>query len=95
MTCDWSGPVQATTVATWLKVSVQSQHDGMADLMATHRAIEMLVEEKVGIPLTIAQLRDAGVYEVRYDEESDRYLHEVFAPFGIDFEIDPGGEQWP
>jgi hypothetical protein len=94
MTCDWNGPAQATTVAVWFKLSVQAEHDGMADVMATHRAIEMHVEGLVGFPLTIAQLRDAGVYEVAYDEGRNRYVHEVFAPFGIDFELDLGGEAW-
>ena len=89
MSCNWEGPVQATTAAVWVKLWVQPERTRVADLIITHRTIEMLVEEKVSHPLTIAQLRDAGVYEVTYDEQSGRYLHEVFAPFGIDFEL-PG-----
>jgi hypothetical protein len=54
--------------------------------MAMHRAVEMHVARTAGVALTIQQLRQAAVYTVRYDEESDRQLHEVFAPFGIPYQ---------
>ncbi|MGW6196920.1 hypothetical protein ACWF0M_12305 [Kribbella sp. NPDC055110] len=54
--------------------------------MAIHRSVEMHVAREAGVALTIQQLRQADVYTVRYDEESDRLLHEVFAPYGIPYQ---------
>ncbi|MGW6281310.1 hypothetical protein [Kribbella sp. NPDC055071] len=57
----------------------------MPSAMAIHVSVELHVAHKSGVPLTIQQLRKAGVYSVRYDEDSDRMLHEVFAPYGIPY----------
>ena len=46
----------------------------------------MHVARRAGVALTIQQLRNAAVYAVTYDEQSDRHLHEVFAPFGITYQ---------
>jgi hypothetical protein len=58
----------------------------MPSIIAMHKAVEMHVARKAGVTLTIQELRQAAVYTVRYDEESDRQLHEVFAPFGIPYQ---------
>jgi hypothetical protein len=74
------------TRPVWLRLW-QSLRQGsvMPSVMAMHRSIEMHVAHKAGVALTIQQLREAEVYTVRYDEESDRMLHEVFAPYGIPY----------
>jgi hypothetical protein len=76
-----------TTRPVWLRIW-QSARNGsvMPSVMAMHRAVEMHVARKAGVALTIQQLRQAAVYTVRYDEESDRLLHEVFAPYGIPYQ---------
>ncbi|TCN35484.1 hypothetical protein EV644_11546 [Kribbella orskensis] len=51
-----------------------------ATIVAMHRAVEIHVARTAGVALTIQQMRQTAVYTVRYDEESDRLLHEVFAP---------------
>ncbi|MEV0800713.1 MULTISPECIES: hypothetical protein [unclassified Kribbella] len=58
----------------------------MPSAIAIHRSVEMHVARTAGVALTIQQLRQAAVYTVRYDEESDRMLHEVFAPYGIPYQ---------
>jgi len=75
------------TRPVWLRLW-QSLRQGsvMPSVMAMHRSIEMHVAHKAGVALTIQQLREAEVYTVRYDEESDRMLHEVFAPYGIPYQ---------
>ena len=75
------------TRPVWLKIW-QSPRQGsvMPSVMAMHRSVELHVARKAGVALTIQQLRQAAVYTVRYDEESDRLLHEVFAPYGIPYQ---------
>jgi len=77
---------EATTRPVWLKIW-QSQRQGsvMPSALAIHRSVELHVASTAGVALTIQQLRQAEVYTVRYDEESDRLLHEVFAPYGIPY----------
>lgn len=78
---------KATTRPVWLKVWQSTyQASMMSSLMAMQATVEMLVARKAGVALTIQQLRAATVYTVTYDEESDRQLHEVFAPFGITYQ---------
>jgi hypothetical protein len=80
MTADKTGPL-------WLRIWQSCrQGSAMPSLTAMHRSVEMHVARKAGVALTIQQLRQANVYTVRYDEESDRLLHEVFAPFGIPYQ---------
>lgn len=78
---------EATTRPIWLRLwqSAQQASD-MATVVAMQKAVELHIAEKAGIALTIRQLRDAAVYTVTYDEETDRHLHEVFAPFGITYQ---------
>lgn len=77
---------QATTRPVWLKFSQSvPQASLMPSAMAMLSSVEMLVARKAGVALTIQQLREAEVYTVTYDEQSNRYLHEVFAPFGITY----------
>lgn len=57
----------------------------MPSAMAMYRSVELHVAHKAGVALTIQELRRADVYTVRYDEESGRLLHEVFAPYGIPY----------
>ncbi len=75
------------TRPVWLKIW-QSVRQGsvMPSAIAIHVSVELHVARKAGVALTIQQLRRAEVYSVRYDEESDRVLHEVFAPYGIPYE---------
>ena len=75
------------TQPIWLRIW-QSPRQGseMPSVMAMQRSVEMHVARTAGIALTIQQLRQAKVYTVRYDEESDRVLHEVFAPYGIPYQ---------
>ena len=77
---------EAMTRPVWLRLW-QSPRQGsvMPSAMAMHRSVELLVTRKAGVALTVQQLRHAAVYTVRYDEESDRLLHEVFAPYGIPY----------
>jgi hypothetical protein len=78
---------QATTRPVWLKLSQSvPQASVMPSAMAMLISVEMLVAGKAGVTLTIQQLREAEVYTVTYDDQSDRYLHEVFAPFGITYQ---------
>ncbi|NEA30568.1 hypothetical protein [Streptomyces sp. SID13031] len=78
---------QATTRPVWLKFSQSApQASTMPSAMAMLISVEMIVARKAGVALTIQQLREAAVYTVTYDEQSDRYLHEVFAPFGITYQ---------
>jgi len=78
---------QATTRPIWLKFSQSApQASMMPSAMAMLISVEMLVARKAGVSLTIQQLREAEVYTVTYDEQSGRYLHEVFAPFGITYQ---------
>jgi hypothetical protein len=77
MTADMTGPL-------WLRIWQSSRQGSlMPSLLAMHRSVELHVARTTGVALTIQQLRRAGVYTVRYDEDSDRLLHEVFAPYGI------------
>lgn len=78
--------VEETSRPVWLRIW-QSPRQGsvMSSVMAMHRSVEMHVARKAGVALTIQQLRQAEVYTIRYDEESDRLLHEVFAPDGIPY----------
>jgi hypothetical protein len=77
---------QDMTRPLWLRIW-QSPRQGslMPSLIAMHRSVEQHVARKAGVALTIQELRQANVYTVRYDEESDRMLHEVFAPYGIPY----------
>ena len=78
---------EATTPPLWLKVWQSTRQAGaMPSVIAMQKTIEMHVVHKAGVALTIRQLRDAAVYTVTYDEQSDRHLHEVFAPFGITYQ---------
>ena len=78
---------EATTTPLWLKVWQSArQASVMPSVMAMQKAVEMHVARKAGVARTIRQLRDAAVYTVTYDEQSDRHLHEVFAPFGITYQ---------
>ena len=78
---------EATTRPVWLRIWQSArQASELASVIAMHTAVEMHVARKAGVALTIRQLRQAGVYTVRYDEESDRQLYEVFAPFGIPYQ---------
>jgi hypothetical protein len=78
---------QATTRPIWLKFSQSApQASMMPSAMAMLISVEMLVAGKAGVPLTIQQLREAEVYTVTYDDQSNSYLHEVFAPFGITYQ---------
>ena len=77
---------EATTRPVWLRIW-QSQRQGsvMPSAIAIHRSVEQHVAHTAGVALTIQQLRQAAVYTVRYDEDSGRLLHEVFAPYGIPY----------
>ena len=78
---------EATTRPVWLRIWQSArQASEMPAVVAMHAAVEMHVARKAGVALTVRQLRQAGVYTVWYDEESDRQLHEVFAPFGIPYQ---------
>jgi hypothetical protein len=78
---------EAMTRPVWLRIWQSArQASEMPSVIAMHMAVEMHVARKAGVALTIRQLRQAGVYTVRYDEESDRQLYEVFAPFGIPYQ---------
>jgi hypothetical protein len=78
---------EATTRPVWLRIWQSArQASEMPSVVAMNTTVEMHVARKAGVALTIRQLRRAGVYTVRYDEESDRQLHEVFAPFGIPYQ---------
>ncbi|WP_132192475.1 MULTISPECIES: hypothetical protein [Kribbella] len=78
---------EATTRPVWLRVWQSAQQaSAMRTVVAMQKAVEMHIAEKAGVTLTIRQLRDAAVYTVTYDEENDRELHEVFAPFGITYQ---------
>lgn len=77
---------EATTRPVWLKIWQSSRQGSvLPSALAIHRSVEMQVASEAGVALTIRQLRQAAVYTVRYDEESDRLLHEVFAPYGIPY----------
>lgn len=76
----------ATTRPVWLKLCQSAAHAStMSCVMAMHRSVEMYVARTAGVALTIQQLRDAAVYSVTYDEQTDRHVYEVFAPFGITY----------
>jgi hypothetical protein len=76
-----------TTPPVWFKVSQSMyQAEEISSVMAMLTTVEMLVVRKTGVALTIQQLRAAGVYTVKYDDERDRHLHEVFAPCGIPYQ---------
>jgi hypothetical protein len=75
---------EATTPPVWLKLWQSArQAAAMPTALAMQRSVELQVAKLAGVELTIRQLRQAGVYTVTYDEQSDRHLHEVFAPYGI------------
>jgi hypothetical protein len=77
----------STTPPVWFKVW-QSMHQAgeLSSAMAMLTTVEMLVARKTGVALTIQQLRAVSVYTVKYDDQSDRHLHEVFAPYGIPYQ---------
>ncbi|MDX6260045.1 MAG: hypothetical protein QOH84_1733 [Kribbellaceae bacterium] len=76
--------LEATTPPVWLKCWQSSrQAAAMPTALAMQRSVELQVAKLAGVALTIRQLRQAGVYTVTYDEQTDRHLHEVFAPYGI------------
>jgi len=76
-----------TTLPVWVKVWQSArQASVMSSAMAMHKYVEMHVARRAGVALTIQQLRNAAVYTVTNDEQSDRHLHEVFAPFGITYQ---------
>ena len=76
----------ATTRPVWLKICQSAGQASMVScVIAMHRSVEMYVARKAGVALTIQQLREAAVYSVTYDEQTDRHVYEVFAPFGITY----------
>ena len=81
------GVDEDATRPVWLKIWQSSRQGSvMPSVVAIHRSVELHVARTAGVALTIQQLRRAEVYTVRYDEESDRLLHEVFAPYGIPYQ---------
>jgi hypothetical protein len=75
------------TRPVWLKIwQTARQGSVMPSAIAIYRSVEQHVALMAGVALTIQQLRRADVYTVRYDEHSDRVLHEVFAPYGIPYQ---------
>ena len=76
-----------STEPIWLKFwQSAGQASDIPCVMAMQVSVEMHVARRSGVALTIQQLRAAAVYTVTYDEQSDRHLHEVFAPFGIPYQ---------
>jgi hypothetical protein len=76
-----------STEPIWLKFwQSAGQAADIPCVMAMQVSVEMHVAGRSGVALTIQQLRAAAVYTVTYDEQSDRHLHEVFAPFGIPYQ---------
>ena len=77
----------ATTRPVWLRFCQSAaQASTVVGIVAMHRSVEMCVARMAGVSLTVQQLREAAVYSVTYDEESDRHVYEVFAPFGITYQ---------
>lgn len=84
---------EAMTRPVWLKFWQSGRQAAtMPSVIAMQKSVEMLVARRAGVALTMRQLRAAGVYTVTYDEPTDRHLHEVFAPFGITYQLDNGLE---